>query len=85
MKQLKWMRPFNLYFTISICLLFVLTSTAGAKQKDADQAPGRTMARQATKAKKIWITVDHATLKALQQEFKSGAEVTKACLGVNNK
>jgi octaheme c-type cytochrome (tetrathionate reductase family) len=65
--------------------LFVLTSAAGAKQKDADQAPGRTMARQATKAKEIWITVDHSTHKSLQKEFKSGAEVTKACLSCHSE
>jgi len=83
MKQFQWMRP--LIFYMSICLLFVLTSVAGAKQKDADQAPGRTMARQATKAKKIWITVDHSTHKALQKEFKAGAEVTRACLSCHTE
>ena len=85
MKKLSWVRRFYLLFTLLICLLFVLTSTAGAKQKDADQAPGRTMARQATKAKEIWITVDHATHKALQKEFKSGAEVTNTCLSCHSE
>jgi octaheme c-type cytochrome (tetrathionate reductase family) len=83
MKQFQWIRP--LIFYMSIFLLFFMTSAAGAKQKDADQAPGRTMARQATKAKEIWITVDHSTHKALQKEFKSGAEATKACLSCHSE
>jgi octaheme c-type cytochrome (tetrathionate reductase family) len=85
MKKLSWVRRFYLLFTLLICLLFVLASTAGAKQKDADQAPGRTMAQQATKARKIWITVDHATHEALQKEFKSGAEVTRACVSCHSE
>ena len=85
MKKLNWVCRFYLLFTLVTCLLFVLTSTAGAKQEVADQAPGRTMARQATKAKEIWITVDHSTHEALKKEFKSGAEVTKACLSCHSE
>lgn len=43
-------------------------------------APGRVMAKQATKTKELWITSDHSKHKILQQEFKSGPEVTRACL-----
>ena len=49
------------------------------------QAPGRTMARQATKSKELWITADHSKHKALQQEFKAGEEVTKACLSCHSE
>jgi len=48
--------------------------------KGDDQAPGRTMAQQATKETKVWVTVDHANVDALQKKFKSGPEVTQACL-----
>jgi hypothetical protein len=50
-----------------------------------DQAPGRIMAQQATKAKELWITADHSKHKALQQDFKSGPEVTKACLSCHSE
>ena len=85
MKQLQWMRPLNCYFIMSICMLFIMTSAAGAKQKNTDQVPGRTMARQATKVKEIWSTVDHSTHQALQKEFKSGADITKACLSCHSE
>jgi octaheme c-type cytochrome (tetrathionate reductase family) len=45
-----------------------------------NQAPGRTMAQQATKERQIWITADHSRHEILQKEFTSGPEVTKACL-----
>ena len=54
----------------------------GAQAADADnpsQAPGREMARQATKTKRPGITVDHSRLPALNKPFKSGPEITKAC------
>ena len=47
---------------------------------DENQAPGRTMAQQATKERQIWITADHSRHAILQNEFNSGPEVTKACL-----
>jgi len=70
---------------MSICLLFILTSAAGANQKDTEQVPGRFMARQATKAKTVWSTTDHSKHKALQQEFKSGAAITGACLSCHSE
>lgn len=47
---------------------------------DENQAPGRTMAQQVVKEKKLWITADHSKHEVLKQNFKSGPEVTKACL-----
>jgi hypothetical protein len=52
---------------------------------DQEQAPGRTMAQQATKTKELWITADHSKHKALQQQFKSGPEVTQACLSCHSE
>ena len=54
----------------------------GAQAADVDNpspAPGREMARQATKTKRPGITVDHSRLPALNKPFKSGPEITKAC------
>jgi octaheme c-type cytochrome (tetrathionate reductase family) len=58
---------------------------AAAEQNAAEVAPGRTMAQQATKAPELWITVDHSKLEALNQPFKSGKEVTAACLSCHSE
>jgi octaheme c-type cytochrome (tetrathionate reductase family) len=47
---------------------------------DENQAPGRTMAQQATKGPQIWITADHSLHPVLQKTFSGGPEVTQACL-----
>ncbi len=54
--------------------------SAPVAELDENQAPGRTMAQQATKGKQIWITADHSQHEALKSDFKSGPEVTAACL-----
>jgi octaheme c-type cytochrome (tetrathionate reductase family) len=56
-----------------------------AAQSGEDRAPGRTMADQATKGEHLWNTTDHTKHKALQQDFKSGMEVTKACLSCHSE
>jgi hypothetical protein len=56
-----------------------------ATQSDQNQAPGRTMAQQATRGQKIWNTTDHTKHKALQNDFKSGLEVTQACLSCHSE
>ncbi len=71
----------------------VLLFTAGimapaslmAANAEEDIAPGRKMAQQATKEKKLWITSDHSQHEILKQDFKSGPEVTKACLSCHNQ
>jgi hypothetical protein len=56
-----------------------------AAMTEEDIAPGRKMAQQATKEKRLWITSDHSQHEILKQEFKSGPEVTKACLSCHNQ
>ena len=60
-------------------------AVAFAAPSKSDQAPGRTMAQQATKSQAPWITVDHTQLEALKQPFKSGPEVTQACLSCHTQ
>ena len=48
-------------------------------------APGREMARQATRGKQLWITADHTKFEALKQEFAAGPDVTRACLGCHSE
>jgi octaheme c-type cytochrome (tetrathionate reductase family) len=57
----------------------------GADKPELDQAPGRTMARQATKEKQLWITTDHSKIPKLQQTFSSGADITAACLSCHSE
>ena len=71
-------------FILMLLPLF-LVFPAGAMAKQTEQAPGREMAQQATKEKKLWITADHSKFEILQQEFKSGPEVTEVCLSCHTE
>ena len=64
----------------SVLLLLAVVFLGASAFAAGDTAPGREMARQATKGKELWITADHSKFDALKQPFKSGPEVTKACL-----
>ncbi|VBB46678.1 Cytochrome c family protein [uncultured Desulfatiglans sp.] len=61
-------------------LIAPVWALAQVRVVDENQAPGRTMAQQATKERTVWITADHSRHEPLQQTFQSGPEVTKACL-----
>ena len=80
MKKFKSKRSISVAFVLALCLLFTGPHDLLAAQTDEEQAPGRKMAQQAVKEKQLWITADHSKHEALQQEFTSGPEVTKACL-----
>ena len=85
MKSAKqFLKPLLLLIT-GMTLLFPGLVCAQIESVEANEAPGRVMAQQATKSKKLWITADHTKHKALQQEFKSGPEVTKACLSCHSE
>ena len=72
-------------------LLFMLTflctpaAFSATDEETEERAPGITMADQATKEKKLWITTDHSRLKGLQKDFRSGPEVTQACLSCHTE
>ena len=69
-----------------MCSLWLIGASASvAASTEEEVAPGRTLAQQATKTKQLWITSDHSQHAILQQEFKSGPEVTKACLSCHNQ
>ena len=79
---------FGLYF-LALILLFCLSLATPASllaaKTEEEIAPGRKMAQQATKEKKLWITSDHSQHEILNQTFTSGPEVTKACLSCHNQ
>lgn len=54
------------------------TVVSGATEEDV--APGRKLAHRAIKDRGLWDTTDHSKHKVLQQNFKSGSEITQACL-----
>jgi hypothetical protein len=68
-----------------VCAGIIMPASAVGAKSEEDIAPGRKMAQQATKEKKLWITSDHSQHEILKQEFNSGPEVTKACLSCHNQ
>lgn len=73
-------RPLLAALIITMAFVFM----GGSAASDAD-APGREMARQAVKGQEQWGTADHSQFEALKQDFKSGSDVTKACLSCHNE
>lgn len=65
--------------------VFLSATTGFAATDEVSTAPGRTMARQATKGQRPGITVDHSRLEALNRPFLSGPEITNACLGCHTE
>ncbi len=76
-------RMFLWSFALAVCLASALPSQPLAIGKD--MAPGIKMAKQAIKKEKSWITSDHSKHEILKRAFKSGPEVTKACLSCHNQ
>jgi len=68
-----------------VCCLLLLPQIVSAKGSKEEQAPGLSMARQATKSKKLWGTTDHAKHEILQKDFKSGEELTQACISCHSE
>ena len=85
MKTTERKKPFLKYIILIAVYLMLWPALLSAAQSDESQAPGRTMAQQATKDKKAWNTTDHTRHKVLQQDFKSGMEVTQACLSCHSE
>jgi len=85
MNKSRFKRSIGAVSVLALCLLFTGPHDLFAAQTDEEQAPGRKMARQATKKKQLWITADHSKHEALQQEFTSGPQVTKACLSCHSE
>lgn len=87
MKPLQRTRRLLILITLVtvMCLTLFCANVLAAEQNAPAKAPGRTMARQATKSKDIWTTVDHSKLPALQKVFSSGQEITAACLSCHSE
>jgi octaheme c-type cytochrome (tetrathionate reductase family) len=82
MKRIRY----NIVLCVFLLLFgFILSSALEAEPNREELAPGRSMARQATKDKRIWNTTDHSRHKALQQDFINGNEVTNACISCHSE
>ena len=77
--------PLQKYIILLVSCLLLLPQILSATESKEDQAPGRAMAQQATKSKKLWITTDHSKHEILQKDFKSGEEVTQACISCHSE
>lgn len=57
-----------------VCGILLLPAWLAAQTQvvGENQAPGRTLAQQATQGRQVWITADHSLHPALQQTFTSG-------------
>lgn len=75
---------FKYIILMSLCLM-LWPLVLFAAQTDENQAPGRAMARQATKGQRTWNTTDHSKHEVLQKDFKSGLEITRACLSCHSE
>lgn len=71
--------------TLLMLLNLSMPSQSAAATSEESLAPGRIMAQQAVKEKKLWITSDHSQHEILKQAFTTGPEVTQACLSCHNQ
>jgi hypothetical protein len=61
--------PLFICLVLCACWLILMPAVAAAADPKDNQAPGRSMAQQATKTKKLWRTSDHSKHKVLQKRF----------------
>ena len=73
---------FSFLSVFFIIFIFCLKIVLGA---ETNLAPGRELAKQATKSKKFWITADHSKFPQLKKKFTKGPEVTKTCLSCHTE
>ncbi len=76
MKTMNGKHLLFFYLSISIASLFFFTSALYAQQNDA---------KRIEKVKEIRITTDHSKHNVLQQTFKSGLQITNACLSCHSE
>ena len=84
-------RPLAIVFLsfLAVLVAFALDGGQGFAEESEEQNELKTYgadeARKVTKEAKHWITADHGKFEALQADFQSGPEVTKACIGCHNE
>lgn len=74
---------FGVSMLLTVMRVVCLTISTG--WADREKAPGCTMAQQATKSQASWTTADHSKHAALKKIFRSGSEITAACLSCHSE
>lgn len=68
-----------------ILFVLLLTSSSMAAVEKEAMAPGRALAKQTVKQQALWITADHSKFDLLKSDFKSGPDVTEACISCHTE
>ena len=84
MKSLQRFTHLPTLFLIILSITLISSTGWASETEEAMQAPGRTLAQQATKSQAHWTTADHSKHAALKKEFRSGPEITAACLSCHS-
>ena len=85
MESTKRRSPLLKYSIFLLSCLMLFSHIASASESREAQAPGRAMAQQAIKSKKLWRTTDHSKHEILQKDFKSAEELTQACISCHSE
>ncbi len=67
-------------FLIALTVIFCSHTVLASTNSGNNEALGRKLAKHVIKGNKHWSTTDHSKVEALNQNFTSGEEITKACL-----
>lgn len=70
---------------LAALLAFGALPAAAAEPAQEQKTYGAEEARKVSRREKRWITADHSQHEILKQEFKTGPEVTAACLSCHNE
>ncbi|MEA3437749.1 MAG: cytochrome C, partial [Thermodesulfobacteriota bacterium] len=71
---------------IAVTIFFCSFQVVFASTTDnGEEALGRKLAKQAVKGSKRWSTIDHTKVEALNKDFTSGEEITRACLSCHSE
>ena len=85
MTSATYKRTVGAILVSAMALMMCLAPVPGMADENGDTAPGRKMAQQAVGRTQPWTTTDHSKHKALQKDFKSGKEITDACLSCHSE
>ncbi|MBW2604372.1 MAG: tetrathionate reductase family octaheme c-type cytochrome [Deltaproteobacteria bacterium] len=75
----------NFYILSLLGLFSLLFAPMQSFAIQEQEAPGLKLARQAVKTPKKPSTTDHSRLKALNQDFTSGSQISKACISCHTE
>jgi octaheme c-type cytochrome (tetrathionate reductase family) len=75
----------GLLVIIAIAFFWSSQAAFASVPNNKEEALGRKLAKQAVKGSKRWSTINHQKVEALNKDFISGEEITKACLSCHSE